>query len=104
MSDVGLPSVGAIICPLGLGSPPKFGFGGGGGPTTSSGGGDFLLPLRARALPSLSPWAWGALACVPVVMVAPTCFPTGTPNGKPSAAPRVLVPLGAPAAAPPANA
>ncbi len=112
MSDVGLPSVGALICPCGLGSTPKFGLGGGVGPTTSSSDDDFLLPFPARALPRVSPRGRGAGASVPVLIADPTCFPTGNPTVKPSAVPLVLAcppdvpawdPIGTPTAAPPAN-
>jgi hypothetical protein len=114
MSDVGLPSVGALICPCGLGSTPKFGLGGGGGPTTSSSDNDFLLPFPACTLPRVSPRGWGAGASVPMLIADPTCFPTGNPTFNPSAAPLVPAvacppgvpawdPIGTPTAAPPAN-
>ena len=129
MSEVGLPSVGAILCFCGFVIPSKFGFGGGGVPTTSSADGDFLFPLRARTLVSLPPWAWRAAASVPVVIAGPTCsptgiptcrpraavrvlavveaapprFPTGTPSGKPSVLPRVLVPVVPSPVGPPEN-
>jgi hypothetical protein len=114
MSDVGLPSVGALICPCGLGSTPKFGLGGGGGPTTSSSDDDFLLPFPACALPRVSPQGWGTEASVPMLIADPNHFPAVNPTVKPSAAPLVLVVacppgvstwdlIGTPTAMPPAN-
>ena len=111
MSDVGLPSVGLLICPCGPGRTPKFGLGGRGGPLTLSEGGDFLLPFLACAPARVS----CAGAFVPGLIAKLTCFPTGNPTGKPSAAPLVLVgvcplgilawdPTGTPITAPLANA
>jgi hypothetical protein len=111
MSDVGLPSVGLLICPCGLGRTPKFHLGGGVGPMTLSEGGDFLLPFFARAPARVS----RAGASVPRLIAKPTRLPTGNPRRKPSVAPLVLVgvcppgilaqdPTGTPTAAPLANA
>jgi hypothetical protein len=111
MSDVGLPSVGLLICPCGPGRTPKFGLGGGGGPLTLSEGGDFLLPFLAGAPARVS----CAGASVPGLIAKPTRLPTGNSTEKPSTAPLVLVgvclpgvlardPTGTPTALPLANA
>ncbi len=41
------------------------------------------MPLHAPSLTSVSPWDWGTVAAVPLVIDGPACVPSLNPNGQP---------------------